>query len=353
MGRWFDRFGKAPGGIPGDGAPRGSAVQPGILGPAVLIVVGVFILFGCATPPPHAEAYPEYRAMRAELAPLELGEPVTAPTIRSYYEAVADGVDGVIHTPGTVPALGGAMAVHVWQPRSGDAPSRGTVFVIHGYLAHPLQHAALIRRLLAEGYTVVAPELPGHALSDGERGGIDDFSDYGRFLAAVTDYLDGQIPEPWHAVGHSTGATTIYEFLRQNPDPFASVVFVAPLVRSRFYRVSRVGRFLSRPFLDEVNTGYDDPLGVQRMPLSWFDAQVAWNERLPEYPEIQREILVLQGTADHVVAWRYNRRALTAAFSEVAYELYPGAGHVLFRAEPAVRDAAVTRAVTHIMEAEG
>jgi alpha-beta hydrolase superfamily lysophospholipase len=243
------------------------------------------------------------------------------------------------------------MAVHVWRPEDDAVSSNGTVFVIHGYLAHPLQHAALIRRLLAEDYTVVAPELPGHALSDGERGGIEDFADYGRFLAAVTHYLDGALPEPWHAVGHSTGATTIYEFLRQHPDPFASVVFVAPLVRSRFYRVSRVGRFLSRPFVDEVNTGYDDPLGVQRMPLSWFDAQVAWNRRFPDYPEISREILVLQGTADHVVAWRYNRRALTDAFSEVEYELYPGAGHVLFRAKPAVRDAAVERAVQHIMAA--
>jgi alpha-beta hydrolase superfamily lysophospholipase len=352
MRRFFDRFTKTLRTIPGDGATRALTESPGMMLPAVLITLGLILLSGCTTPPSHAETYPQYRAMRAELAPLRLDEPVSAPTIRSYYRSATDGLEGISHIPGTIPALGGEMAVHVWQPATGSVPSRGTVFVIHGYLAHPLQHAALIRRLLEEGYTVVAPELPGHALSDGERGGIDDFSDYGRFLAAVTHSLEGAIPEPWHAVGHSTGATTIYEFLRQYPDPFASVVFVAPLVRSRFYRVSRVGRFLSRPFLDEVSTGYDDPLGVQRMPLSWFDAQVAWNRRLPEYPQIPREILVLQGTADHVVAWRYNRRALTDAFSEVEYQLYPWAGHVLFRAEPAVRDAAVDRAVTYIMEAD-
>ncbi len=300
----------------------------------------------------HADRYPEFRQMRAELAPLRFDQPSDTPTIREYYADASRGIPGVRHDTGTVPTLGMNVAVHVWYPPGapdGTGGPRGTVFVVHGYLAHPLQHAALIRRLLQENFVVVAPELPGHALSDGPRGAIGDFADYGEFFNDVTAYVEGHVPKPWHAVGHSTGATTIYEFVRRFRDPFDAVVFVAPLVRSRYYGLARAGRFLTRPFLQTIDTGYDDPLGVEQMPLSWFDREVEWNRRADGFATVQRSILVLQGTADHVVAWRYNRRFLQKAFREVHYRLFDGAGHVLFREAPPVGPAAVEAAVSWIL----
>ncbi len=288
-----------------------------------------------------------YRRMRDELEPLTVGEPSRTPTIRRYYSEASRGLPEVHHDTGTVITGDGEIAVHIWWPPNRQ-DAAGTVYIVHGYLAHPLQHSALIRRMLEEDYVVVAPELPGHALSDGSRGAIDDFADYGAFLASVTGAVEGHVPTPWHAVGHSTGATALYEYIRTFRDPFEHLVFVAPLVRSRFYRISRVGRFLSRPVIDSVSTGYDDPLGVRRMPLSWFDRQVEWNRRARQFEVIHRPVLVLQGTADTVVAWRYNRRFLENAFSHLRYRLFPGAGHVLFRESPDIRAEAVETVVDQI-----
>ncbi|MFW5693981.1 MAG: alpha/beta hydrolase [Alkalispirochaeta sp.] len=296
----------------------------------------------------HGEEYPIYRRMRDELQPLAFDGPSDTPTIRRYYSRAREGVAGVHHDTGTINSTYGEMAVHIWWPADRD-DARGTVYVVHGYLAHPLQHSALIRRLLEQDFVVVAPELPGHALSDGPRGAIDDFADYGAFFDSVTRAVAGHVPTPWHAVGHSTGATTLYEFIRRYRDPFEGVVFVAPLVRSRFYRLARVGRFLSRPVVDSVSTGYDDPLGVQQMPLSWFDRQVEWNRRARRFDEVHRPLLILQGTADTVVAWRYNRRFLQQALPDAQYRLVPGGGHVLFREEPDIRNEAVQMVVEYLL----
>lgn len=319
------------------------------------ITVAVLLLalssLSCETVYQHEQEYPLFRRMRSELAPLQFAELSDTPTIRRHYRRVVDAAPGARHSTGTVPTLGMRVAVHLWYPAREDPA--GTVFVVHGYLGHALQHAKLIAPLLRAGYLVVVPELPGHGLSDGRRGAIGDFADYGTFLDDVTEYVAGHVPEPWHAVGHSTGGTTVYEFIRRFHDPYEAVILVAPLVRSKFYRLSRLGRFLSRPFLDTISTGYDQPLGVSVMPLAWFDRQVEWNQRAGDFDVVDRKVLILQGTGDQVVAWRYNRRFLEDAFSTVEYRSFRGAGHVPFREDPPTGPAAVEAAVSYILATDG
>ena len=227
---------------------------------ARMLVIAAALLSSCETPvaqesvQAHAREHSEFRRMRAELAPMTWDRPSDTPFIRAYYADVSRGVPGVRHDTGLVAAAGVKAAVHVWRPVEGT-DLRGTVFVVHGYLAHPLQHAALIRSLLQERFVVVAPELPGHALSGGARGAIRDFSQYGVFLRDVVRSASSHVPRPWHAVGHSTGATTVYEYVRRFDDPFEAVVFVAPLVRSRFYGLSRVGDFSCGRFSTRLPPG--------------------------------------------------------------------------------------------------
>ncbi|MCG8480084.1 MAG: alpha/beta hydrolase [Spirochaetales bacterium] len=314
------------------------------VGTAAALGVGVVLSTACSTTS-SADRHQEYQAMRAELAPLQFDRASATPAIRSFYAECIAGVDGARHDTGTFPSLDMNMAAHVFYP---GAAARGTVFVVHGYLAHPIQLAPLIRGLVLEGYVVVAPELPGHALSDGPRGGIGDFSEYGVFLADVVDYVDGRLPRPWHAVGHSTGATAIYEFLRDHTDPFEAVVFAAPLVRSHRFVASRAARAVTRPFISTVRTGYDGPLGMERMPLSWFDAQVEWNARKERFEALSRTVLVLQGTDDRVVDWRYNRVFLSRAIPAVEYVMVDGAEHVIYRGGSDGARFAVDRTILHI-----
>ena len=67
------------------------------------------------------------------------------------------------------------------------------------------------------------------------------------------------------------------------------------------------------------------------MPLSWFDAQVAWNAEIDSATAIDRSVYVLQGDRDRVVAWRYNREVIGDLFTTVDYDLIPGASHILYQ----------------------
>lgn len=317
--------------------------------PNRLHVLAVVLVLSACSSGPEPQQPTKRDLMRAELAPIEFGTPSDTPLIREHYARMTRGVAGARHDTGTFRSLGGSMVLHHLVPA---VPGRGTVIAIHGYLAHPLQLDSLVRALLAEGFTVVAPELPGHALSDGERGAIATFADYGRFLADVLLVIDRHVPDPLHAVGHSTGASTIYEHLLSFDDPFAAVVFVAPLVRSRGYTASRVGRTLLRPFVARIGTGYEDPLGVRRMPLSWFDAQVEWNRALEAAPTLERPVLLLQGDDDSVVDWQYNLSFLKSHFANLRVEMVTGGGHVLFREEPQLRRRAVDLTLEEIRARE-
>lgn len=217
---------------------------------------------------------------------------------------------------------------------------RGTVFVIHGYLGFLHDMAAYITGCIRRGFVVVLPELPGHGLSEGEPAGIDDFAHYGVFLGDLVTLLAPHaslVPKPWHAIGHSTGATTIWEFLRQcvhehafgGADPFGAVIFVAPLVRSAFYYWSLVLRQLSFGVVKYVPTRNRHEMLPDRMPLSWFDAQVTWHRRPETFHPLFREVCVFQGSWDGVVAWRYNRQCLMDVFPNCEYVLVPRGTHVM------------------------
>lgn len=311
-----------------------------------------------ATRQDAAHRDPLYQELLAELTAPGFDPFVTdTPKIRDYYRSVIGSVPSMEHRVGTVRSGTVTIAVHLFEP-VGTAPE-GTVLVLHGYLSWPGEMGSMIRAFVEEGYLVVAPALPGHGLSGGEPAGIEDFSDYGRVVSDVLEALDAGpyrengLPRPWHAVGHSTGATAVYEYVRGyspgEPDPFQAVVFLAPLVRSAWYRMSRAGRFLARPFVTEIPSGTDHPMIPETMPLSWFDAQVRWNRRARSYPVVTRPVLVIQGDADTVVAWRYNRRFLNRKFACLRYELLRGAGHVLHGRDRAVRETTLGLTTEYIV----
>jgi alpha-beta hydrolase superfamily lysophospholipase len=276
--------------------------------------------------------------MQAELPPFSRAAVGKTPLVSAFYEECYERVPGATHQAGYIEAAGYRVALHLFSPQG---EPRGSVVATHGYLAHTLQLGSLITESLRQGYRVLALELPGHALSGGERGGIEAFADYGTILSEALEAGEDRLPEPWHAVGHSTGSSTILIHLAEHGDPFEKVVFLAPLIKSKYYGLSRFGRFVTRPFLSDVSTGYDEVLGVARMPLSWFDAQVRWNNRNDEYPLFDRPLLVLQGDEDRVVAWRRNRRYLERHFSNMEYHLLEDAGHVILKERPDILNEAL------------
>ena len=226
----------------------------------------------------------------------------------------------------------------------------GSVLVLHGYLANAGHMCGITRALLAAHFVVLTPHLPGHGLSSGDRGDIDDFAQYAAVVDASVQVLSSFDFGPLHAVGHSTGATALYEHLVHDRDPFERVIFAAPLVRNYGYTATRIGRTFARPFIDAIDTGYSEVLDVPRMPLSWFDALVVWNTRARRYDPLDRPILVLQGDRDRVVAWRRNRRYLRSMLPAMEFVQLDDYDHIVLSNRPGKR-LGVRSVVEYLTEA--
>ncbi len=197
----------------------------------------------------------------------------------------------------------------------------GIILFFHGYLSHSGLFKDFYEKFLKLGYHIVAVDLPGHGLSDGRRTAIDDFSTYARVV--YTTYVNiTNIRLPVYLIGHSTGCSAILEFIyNYNASPTA-VVFVAPLVRIILWELASFGYNLfgnsvrelprlrreSSQDIDYINFIYEkDPLRHKKVDVSWFKAVFVWQERLVNYPEIDKiPCLILQGKEDTVVEWRYN-----------------------------------------------
>jgi alpha-beta hydrolase superfamily lysophospholipase len=86
---------------------------------------------------------------------------------------------------GLVRAEGGSVFVQRLFSSRDDARRRGTLAFVHGFLLHSGLWIPRLSFLLDEGWDLCLIDLPGHGLSGGERGGVDDFNKYGGALSAA------------------------------------------------------------------------------------------------------------------------------------------------------------------------
>jgi len=243
------------------------------------------------------------------------------------------------------------------------SPRRGTVLLLHGYLDHALVNSKTIRLLFEAGYDVLAPDLPGHGLSDGEEAGIDDFATYAEAVRSVLADAEtstraspvvpatAPAPGPLFAVGHSAGAAAVLAYCNRYGCPFASVVFIAPLVRTVGWWAIKVAlpllRFFSRRIFrrpgacssdrDFVDFHKADPRMAQTASLEWSRAMLDWEVRLEKYTQVPDSVVVIQGTKDSVVAWRYNLRFLRRKIPNLSVNLIPGGMHCLLNEREELR----------------
>ena len=253
----------------------------------------------------------------------------------------------VRHCMGTVVTNGYRIAAHYWLH---PAP-RGTVFVVHGYFDHVGLYGHLIRHLLARQLNVVAFDLPGHGLSDGERVTIASFDHYTEVLEDILARA-AALPAPWHGVGQSTGGAILLKYLLdgEHPRPLDRIALLAPLVHPRHWGLNRLvylashrwRKAIDRKFM--VNSGdlefldfvqRRDPLQERHIPLEWIGAMKHWAEELQRLPPSPHPAIVVQGDADTTLDWRYNLRVLHNKLPNGHFHLVPGAQHHLINeAEP-------------------
>lgn len=232
---------------------------------------------------------------------------------------------------------------------------RATVFLFHGYFDHAGIYHHLIRFLLEQSYAVVIYDMPGHGLSSGKPTAITSFQQYQRVMDACLELCEGKLPEPYHAVGQSTGgAVLIDRMVHRQETPFDKVVLMAPLVRPKGWRSIKLIHSAVKPFLTVWHRSFrqnsddldfvsflkeHDPLQSKWLAVDWLSALREWIENIEQSVPSQRKILVIQGTNDNTVDWQHNISVLKGLFSELKIVYIPNGHHHL------VNEAASKRAM--------
>jgi alpha-beta hydrolase superfamily lysophospholipase len=226
------------------------------------------------------------------------------------------------------------------------------VVVSHGYYDHAGTWRHAIPALLEAGNAVVIYDQPGHGLSSGARASISDFGEYVDVLECVMDGCRDRSELPIVLAGHSMGCAVITEYLleRDRAHEPARAVFVAPLVQTSFWGLSKVGQaglswaVSSVPRVFRKNSsdpGYldfvkQDPLHHGWVPFEWIGALKVWNERAKNFtPSSQMPVRILQGAEDKTVQWEYNLDFLKSKFPDATVQFFPEGRHQLLNeAEP-------------------
>jgi pimeloyl-ACP methyl ester carboxylesterase len=97
-------------------------------------------------------------------------------------------------------------------------PALPTVMFVHGSGLDHRSWALQTRWFAYNGYSVLAPDFPGHSLSAGKA--IQSIEDMGVWLA---DFLEAAGVDKAHVVGHSQGFLSALELARQAPERVKSL----------------------------------------------------------------------------------------------------------------------------------
>lgn len=220
------------------------------------------------------------------------------------------------------------LHVQVFKPRVERV--KGTVCLLHGYLEHSGIYQPIIKELLAQGFSVLTYDLPGHGLSDGSPANIKNFDHYQEVLQAVYQYVKqaSQLPKPWLGIGQSTGAAILMhhllEFAERRENPIIErALLLSPLIRpakSAWWHnsiglgiIRRIKREVPRHFRrNNHNPEFlrfvrlKDPLQTKMMGMDWILAMSKWMQEMEQRPACRIPVWLAQGAQDQTVDWRYN-----------------------------------------------
>ncbi|MFH1466808.1 MAG: lysophospholipase [Pseudomonadota bacterium] len=121
---------------------------------------------------------------------------------------------------------GTRLHLAVWAPESYER----TVILTHGLAEHMGRYQHVAAALNTAGYRVLGLELRGHGDSEGKRGHVEAWSDYGDDLAAAVAFAGG----PCFLLAHSMGGPVVLDRLQAPlPQKILGVVLTNPLLGVR------------------------------------------------------------------------------------------------------------------------
>lgn len=263
----------------------------------------------------------------------------------------------------------GSSRWHVQQMGSGPV-----VLLLHGTGAscHSWRD---VMPALADDFTTIAPDLPGHAFSR-TSGQVMTLPGMAR---AVWGLLDAMEERPAMIVGHSAGAAIALQMLRErevslpvvglNPAlaPFpglgaqlfplaAKLLFVNPLVPRLFAGLARMGgeadRFLERSTNSRIDAAglrcYETLFGNSVHCKGALAMMANWDlESLERHlPQVASPVLLVHSEGDTAIPLPSVRKA-AERMPEAALEVLPGLGHLAHEEQPEQAAALIRRAFAH------
>ncbi len=231
------------------------------------------------------------------------------------------------------------IALYTFRPPQ----AKEWVILSHGYLDHVGTNSWLIRFLLEKGYGVAAFDLPGHGLSVGTRADVVDFAEYGAAWAEVMKHTQG-----WGrrtVIGHSTACAGYLTFSQMQGRILPEkVIFIAPLVRNKFWDLARffstnLGWMASYvPAMDSaasrdkdwIELWKNDIYTEKNVPVNWFKKLSEWEILTHDWRVLDGSTYyILQGTRDGVVDWEYNLPFLESKYPGIHITMIPDGWHGL------------------------
>ena len=206
---------------------------------------------------------------------------------------------------------------------------------------------------MLQGFNVFTYDLPGHGLSSGDRAGIDSFDQYDRIYCDGLALIQKYLPGPIVAIGQSTGAAIIINYLltrglTRYTSPFKSVYLLAPLIRPVDWKVSVLFYYASRYFIKQMkrtfaNNSNDsdflvflknhDPLQPLFLKVSWVGALHRWIQMIENSAPVDLDIHVVQGTCDGTVDYKHNIKVLKEKFKSMDVSYIKDGRHQLVNEE--------------------
>lgn len=263
-----------------------------------------------------------------------------------------------------------ALVVHSWAL----ADARGCVCLFHGLFDHVGLYLPLVESLLLQGLNVLAIDMPGHGLSEGDRAAISTFKEYAPVVDALVTCAGQRYPNlEVMAIGQSTGAAAVmnYQLVAGENSAIRRAVYLAPLIRPYKCTAIRLAlrvlggvlsRFLRGFTVNSHNLDFcdflkrHDPLQARYLSIPWLKAMMGWvadvEKRLAlRRPSAELEVsplLIVQGTGDKTVDWQTNIQFLQELVPSANIVLVDQALHHLVNEQESYRNP-VFEAVAHFL----
>jgi len=251
------------------------------------------------------------------------------------------------------------VATHYWLPEN----PKGTVVVVHGYYDHVGVYRNPIRLALQQGFAVLAFDFPGHGLSSGMVAAIDSFDQYADVLRTLLQRSENLLPRPYYALGQSMGGAVLLNYCwRYRADDFDKIALCAPLILPQGWRSGRMLHRVLKNFISQIPRRFSasshnqdfvdfianhDPLQSQYLSVVWISAMKVWADGFNHFTPLPKEVLIVQGTDDRTVEWRYNLEQLEQKLPNARVKLVDGAGHHLVNESAEYLDQILSHVTAH------